>query len=70
MVEMPEAKNTSLIGGGFVSFYLLLKDGADYHQLEAKFPAFVEKHVAPQLSAALQGQFTMEKFRAQGNEWL
>lgn len=69
MVELPEAKNTSLIGGGFVSLYLLLKDGADYHQLESKFPAFIEKHVAPQLSSALQGQFTMEKFKAQGNDW-
>jgi putative ABC transport system permease protein len=59
----------SLIGGGWVNLYLLLREGTDPQQLEAKFSSFVEKYVAPQLADALQGEFTMERFRAQGNEW-
>ncbi len=69
MVELPEARNTTLIGGGWMNLYLLLGEGADAHKLENKFPDFIEKHVGPQLADALQGEFTMEKFRAQGNEW-
>ena len=69
VVELPEAKNMSLIGGGWMNLYLLLRNGANSRQLEDKFPSFVEKYVGPQLADALQGEFTMEKFRAQGNEW-
>ena len=39
------------------------------NELEAKFPGFIEKYVGPQLADALQGDFTMDKFRSQGNEW-
>ncbi|AYB33521.1 ABC transporter permease [Chryseolinea soli] len=66
---LPEAKNMSLIGGGWMNVYLLLREGADPHQLESKFPAFIEKYVAPQLADALQGDFTMDKFKSQGNSW-
>lgn len=69
MVELPEAKNISLIGGGWMNFYILLREGADPTQLENKFPEFIERHVGPQLADALQGDFSMEKYRAQGNEW-
>jgi len=69
MVELPEAKNMSLIGGGWMNLYLLLRPDADPQQLESKFPLFIEKYVGPQLADALQGEITMEKFRAQGNEW-
>jgi putative ABC transport system permease protein len=69
MVELPEARNMSLISGGWMSVYLLLLEDADPHALEAKFPAFIEKYVGPQLADALQGDFTMDKFRAQGNFW-
>jgi putative ABC transport system permease protein len=69
IVELPEAKNATLIGGGWMNLYLLLRDEADFRQLEAKFPAFIETHVGPQLADALQGEFTMEKFREQGNDW-
>jgi putative ABC transport system permease protein len=69
MAEHPDLKNVSLIGGGWLNLYLLLRDGADPKQLESKFPAFIEKHVAPQLANALQGDFTMEKFKSQGNSW-
>ena len=69
IVELPEAKNMSLIGGGWMNVYLLLREGADPHQLESKFPAFIEKYVGPQLADALQGDFTMDKFKSQGNAW-
>ncbi|HEY5745863.1 MAG TPA: ABC transporter permease [Chryseolinea sp.] len=69
IVELPESKNMSLVGGGWMNVYLLLREGADPHQLEAKFPAFIEKYVAPQLADVLQGDFSMEKFRSQGNSW-
>ena len=70
IVELPEAKNMSLIGGGWMNLYLLLREGADPQQLESKFPAFIEKYVGPQLANALQGDFTMDKFKSQGNAWL
>ncbi|WP_276371795.1 ABC transporter permease [Chryseolinea sp. H1M3-3] len=69
IVELPEAKNMSLIGGGWMNLYLLLREGADPHLLEAKFPTFIEKYVGPQLADALQGDFTMDKFKSQGNSW-
>jgi putative ABC transport system permease protein len=69
MVEMSEAKSISLVGGNWMNFYLLLRRGVDPRDLEAKFPAFIKEHVGPQLADALQGDFTMEKYQAQGNLW-
>jgi putative ABC transport system permease protein len=69
MVGLPEAENMSLIGGGWMSLYLLLREDADPRQLESKFPMFIEKYVGPQLADALQGDFTMDKFKSQGNAW-
>ena len=69
MVDLPEGKNMSLVGGGWMHSYLLLREGADPQQLESKFPAFIGEHVAPQLASALQGDFTMDKFRSEGNLW-
>ncbi|MBA4054282.1 MAG: ABC transporter permease, partial [Marivirga sp.] len=69
IVELPEAKNMSLIGGGWMNLYLLLREGTDPHKLESKFPVFIEKYVGPQLAEALQGNFTMDKFKSQGNAW-
>lgn len=69
IVELPEAKVMSLIGGGWMHLYLLLREDADPHQLESKFPAFIEKYIGPQLVNMLQGDFTMDKFRSQGNAW-
>ena len=70
IVELPEAKNMSLIGGDWMNLYLLLREGSDPQALESKFPAFVEKYVAPQLADALQGDYTMDKFKSQGNSWI
>ena len=70
IVGLPDASNLSLIGGDWMSLYLLLRENADPKELESKFPIFIEKHVGPQLAQALQGDFDMEKFKSQGNDWL
>ena len=69
MSGLPEGKNVSLVGGGWMNLYLLLREGADPKQLESKFPDFIALHVAPQLASALQDDFTIEKFRSDGNLW-
>ena len=69
IVDLPERKNMSLVGGGWMNVYLLLREGADPKQLESKFPTFIQEHVAPQLASVLQGDFTMDKFRSEGNLW-
>lgn len=70
IVGLPEAKNMSLIASGWMNLYLLLREDADPQELESKFPTFIEKYVGPQLADALQGDFTMDKFKSQGNTWL
>jgi putative ABC transport system permease protein len=41
--------NPSMINNNMFFTYLLLKDGADPKKLEAKFPAFIEKHIGKEL---------------------
>lgn len=62
-------QESNLLNGGEVAMYLLLREGTDPRQLEAKFPAFVNEHVAPELAVAMQGDFTMDNFLAAGNKW-
>lgn len=66
---LEEARSASLVGGSELNLYLLLRERADAAQLEAKFPVFVEKYVGPQLAAAMQNDFSMEKFKSEGNRW-
>lgn len=69
MAGLEEVKSTGLIGRSELSLYLLLREGASAADLEAKFPAFVEKFVGPQLAAVMQNDFSMEKFVSDGNRW-
>jgi putative ABC transport system permease protein len=69
MAGLQESKSLSLVGGNDFHTYILLKKGADKKMLEAKFPSMFEKYVAPQLSAAMGGDFTLAKFQAAGNIW-
>jgi len=69
LVAQQDTKNMSLIGGGWMNLYLLLREDANPNDLEAKFSDFVQRYVAPQLADALQGDFTMDKFKSQGNSW-
>lgn len=69
MSGLEEAKSVTLIGGSEAHLYLLLKEGTQAQQLNAKFPAFIEKYVMPQISDAIGGDQTLEKFQAAGNKW-
>ncbi|HYF33522.1 MAG TPA: ABC transporter permease [Chitinophagaceae bacterium] len=47
--------------------YLLLKPGADYRALEAKFPQYIQKYVLPQAAQIMEIQ-SMEDFEKAGNK--
>jgi putative ABC transport system permease protein len=65
-----DIKSVTLVGGGDCHVYLRLHPGADVKTLEAKFPAFVVKHVGPQIEAAVGGNDPdLTKFKASGNKW-
>ncbi|WP_254169125.1 ABC transporter permease [Chryseosolibacter histidini] len=63
-----EAQSTSFLMENF-STYLLLKEGASASDLEQKLPTFLEKHMGPEFAQAMGGDFTMEKFKAAGNQY-
>lgn len=68
MAGLEEAQETNFLSNNF-NTYILLSPGADAKVLGKKFPAFLEKHIGPQAAAVLGGDFSMEKFRADGNIW-
>lgn len=65
-----EAGTSFVSGNGNFHTYLLLQPGADVKDLEKKFVGLVNSHVAPQIGEVLGGDFTMEKFEANGNRWV
>ena len=67
LTGLDEAKESTFLSNNF-NTYLLLREGADFKELENKFPVFVNKYIGPQAAAALGGDFTMEKFIAGGNK--
>lgn len=60
-----DAKNQRWMNGSYTS-YLLLEDGTELAQFEAKLPAIVEKYMGSQLNDALG--MTYEEFLESGNE--
>jgi putative ABC transport system permease protein len=68
MAGLDEAKSTNFLSNNF-NTYLLLKEGTNFHSLESKMPAMVNKYIGPQAAAALGGDFSMEKFIAAGNKY-
>ncbi len=64
MASLPDARSTSWMTSEFHT-YLVLPEGYDYRQLEAKLPAVVDKYMAPQLQQAFG--MTMAQFRQKGN---
>ncbi|MEL6942776.1 MAG: ABC transporter permease, partial [Bacteroidota bacterium] len=64
MAGMPDAKVPSWMVSEFYT-YLVLSDGYDYRNLEAKLPAIFEKYAGPQLQKAMG--ITLEDFVGQGN---
>ncbi|MEQ8362123.1 MAG: ABC transporter permease [Cyclobacteriaceae bacterium] len=61
-----EAQSTAYLSNNF-NTYLLLKEGADAKAFENKLPEFLIKYIGPQIAQALGIEFTMEKFREEGN---
>jgi len=61
-----EAAAVNWVAENFVT-YILLKPGANAQDLERKFPAFMAKHLGPELAKAYGNDFTMEKFFSVGN---
>ncbi|WP_026628832.1 ABC transporter permease [Dyadobacter alkalitolerans] len=64
MSSLEDAKSTSWMISEFYT-YLLLPEGYDYKQLDAKLPQTVEKYMGPQLKTALG--LTFAEFKKKGN---
>lgn len=66
MTGLDEAKSTNFLSNNF-NTYLLLRPGTKPEALNAKLPAFVEKHFGPQLTSILGSEFSVDKFANSGN---
>ncbi|WP_224998672.1 ABC transporter permease [Cesiribacter sp. SM1] len=65
MATFPDARNPSWMVSEFYT-YLLLPEGYDYKQLEAKLPQVVEKYMGPQLQQSMG--ISLAQFREAGND--
>ncbi|MBU1820169.1 MAG: ABC transporter permease, partial [Bacteroidetes bacterium] len=65
MAGLDESRDDSWMRSEFYT-YLVLPEGYDYRQLEAKLPQVVEKYMAPQLEQAFG--MTLAQFRQKGND--
>lgn len=66
MEGLEEAKSPVWVSNNFQT-YVLLKNGTNVHDLNAKMPALVNKNMVPQIAQALGPEFSLEKFKAEGN---
>lgn len=57
-----EAKSTSWVNSGFAT-YVLLKEGADFTEVEKQFPGMLEKYMGPQIQEAIGVSYS--EFKAQ-----
>lgn len=65
MTGLPEAQSSSWMTSNFFT-YLVLAEGSDYRQLEAKLPQAIDKYLGPQMQQAMG--LTLSDFRNQGND--
>jgi putative ABC transport system permease protein len=65
MASLPDSKSDSWMTSNYYT-YLVLPEGYDPKQLEAKLPAAMDKYMGPQLKHAMG--MNMQEFRAAGNE--
>ena len=63
--SIPDGKSTSWMTSEFFT-YLVLPEGYDYKQLEAKLPQVVEKYMGPQLQQSMG--MSLAQFRQKGND--
>lgn len=64
MESLPDSRESNWMSSNYFN-YVLLQDGSDPKQLEAKLPAIVEKYMGPQLE---QIGMSFQKFRENGND--
>ncbi|MBO0930846.1 ABC transporter permease [Fibrella aquatilis] len=64
LASLPDASAPDWMRSEYFT-YLVLPDGYDYRQLEAKLPQVVEKYISPQLQQAMG--MTISQFRQKGN---
>jgi putative ABC transport system permease protein len=64
MASFPDARDPSWMISEFYT-YLVLPEGYDYRQLEAKLPAVVEKYIGPQMQESMG--LSLAQFRERGN---
>lgn len=65
MASLPDSRESTWLASDFFT-YIVLRKGYDYKRLEAKFPAMVEKYMAPQIQQAMG--MSLSQFRTKGNE--
>jgi len=65
MSGLAEARQPSWMTSEFYT-YLVLPEGYDYHELEAKLPTVFDKYAGPQMKQAMG--MGIEEFRAAGND--
>ncbi len=65
MASWEPAKSTSWMESSYHT-YLLLKPGADYQKLQAKFPDMVAKYMGPEIQQKMG--LSLEQFRSKGNQ--
>ncbi len=65
MASLPDAKAPSWLTSEFFT-YLVLPEGYDYKQLEAKLPQVVEKYMGPQFQQSMG--MSLAQFRKKGND--
>lgn len=65
MASFEEARAPSWMQSEFHT-YLVLQEGFDYQELDAKLPEVIEKYMGPQLTQAMG--ITLEQFRNKGNK--
>lgn len=65
MLGLPEAKSTSWMESNFYT-YLVLAEGYNYKQLEAKLPGVIDKYIGPHMQQGMG--LTLAEFRKQGND--
>lgn len=64
MASFPDAESTSWMISEFYT-YLVLQEGYDYKQLEAKLPQVVEKYMGPQMEQTMG--LSLAQFQEKGN---
>lgn len=62
-----DSKNDEWLSHNFIT-YLLLRDGANAQELEAKFPKLIDTHVTPLLKLMLGPEMDMNAFFQAGNK--